>query len=336
MTVDFGAVLAMSQRPLVLVGSAKNAGKTATLNRLRAEAQALGHTGFGRVSIGWDGEARDHLSGDEKPLVWAYEGDWVLSAGRLFTASNARFELLRAASSCGPLGRLAIGRCQRAGTIELCGPPTIAELGQWVEALSALGARRVLIDGAADRQTQLATLPQVDVGLAFVPEPREDEAAFLARILGVVTRYRLPQCPLALPRDVPGEDLALASGSEEAPRWRTLRLSQLGDEAQALHEALAVFVAGPLSAGTLQTLWQAGLRRVVVQDPSRLFAPQNAVARYLARGLRLEVANAPRLAFVSVRFLGPRQQQLAPEPTLGKLRAALPELPCFDPWLLEF
>ena len=93
----------------------------------------------------------------------------------------------------------------------------------------------------------------------------------------------------------------------------------------ALKDALAVFVAGPLSLTTLQTLWDAGVRRLVLRDPSRLFVPDGQLARYVRRGLRLELTNVPRLAFVSIRFFGPLGRQLAPWPMLSTLRAALPD-----------
>ncbi|RJO65651.1 MAG: hypothetical protein C4523_15550, partial [Myxococcales bacterium] len=112
------ALMTGSTRPLFMIGSGKSAGKTVALNRLRAEAYSAGGRPIGICSAGWDGEDRDHLTGEEKPRVRVHTGDVVYTASSLLSSSDARFEILWAGGSSSRLGRMAIAHCRRGGTVE--------------------------------------------------------------------------------------------------------------------------------------------------------------------------------------------------------------------------
>lgn len=327
MIVDLAQLVGASHEPLVVVGSAKNVGKTVTLNRLHAEGRLAGQGTFARVSAGWDGEDSDHLTQTPKPRIRVEEGDVVLTMSRLFEAAEARFELLEAASATGPLGRLAIGRCVRAGYVELAGPGSRDELGVWIRRLAAYVEARVLIDGAADRQSPLAACPEAEVGLALAPLPREDVETFVARAAAAAARFALPVWDGALPHVAADGFSYLLDGD-----WRALSYAEILQGRAPC--AVPLFVGGPLTDAGLARLHAWGASSLIVRDPTHLFLSSAPWRAHSRRAGSLYLARRPALRFVSVRLEGEGGWGLAPATTLARLRAVI-SLPCFDPWFAE-
>ncbi len=320
-----------SSKPLFIVGSEKNAGKTVTLNHLRAEMQLSGQIGFGLVTTGWDGEGRDHLTGGEKPRVTAYPNDIVLTAADLLTRSSARFELLWSDSQRGQAGRLVLGRCVRSGEVELVGAPSVAMLAAIITRIHSLGVRRVLVDGAADRRTPISAFPGCQVGLAFRPRPHQSTEALTAEIEGQVSLYYLDETTLKRPKHLDGDEVAFAlpNGNWDCVTRHAVEAGELPEHVES------VWIGGPFTPLLSEVLLDAGCRCIIVDDPSRIFVPPRRIEQLKRRGLAIQLGVRPELVFVSLRTNGGEQRSLPPIATLRALRSRLNEIPCFDPWLIE-
>jgi hypothetical protein len=146
---------------LAIVGTAKNVGKTVTMNYLASRLSQEGMT-IGLISSGRDGEMVDSLTGEPKPSVTPPEGAWVATAEGALEASGECLEIVDVSERPGLLGRLVLGRVVVSSPIELVGPQSAGELAAVVRKILALGADIVLVDGALDRLA--AASPRVTHG----------------------------------------------------------------------------------------------------------------------------------------------------------------------------
>jgi len=147
------ALATAAARSVVVVGTAKNAGKTTTFNALRAVAARHG-IAIAVTSIGRDGEPSDALDAKPKPRVRLAPGTIVALPAGLVPRSPALAILGAGASSA--LGATVFARVMLPTTCEIAGPPTAREMRATIDRLRALGSGPVFVDGAIDRVAALA------------------------------------------------------------------------------------------------------------------------------------------------------------------------------------
>ncbi len=135
-----------------IVGMAKNAGKTVTLNALLDEAYETGKK-IGLTSIGRDGEKQDIVTSTDKPMIYAYEGSIIATPELLFTRSEAKLEVLEVTDFHTSMGKIIIGRVVMPGYIQIAGPCSNHEIMLTGLKMKSFGAELVIVDGAIDRKT---------------------------------------------------------------------------------------------------------------------------------------------------------------------------------------
>lgn len=186
-------------RVTFVTGPEKHCGKTTFMNlaalAVRRATQASGKPGPALLTVGYDGESRDFLSGARKPAVPVAAGDVVVTTERF--ARPCGPEILDVLPGSTALGRLCIARAHRTATVALVGPEGNS-LVAWAAARIVEGglASAVLVDGAINRITQAAALD----GARFVYTLRVDPAGLSKS----VARVRRMAALLALPER--GED----------------------------------------------------------------------------------------------------------------------------------
>ncbi len=146
-------VLGAGRRSIIVVGTAKNVGKTTAFNALRAAALRRGITGA-LTSIGRDGEAADALDGAPKPRVRIAAGTIVALPRDLLPRTPA-FEILDLGEA-GPLGPMVFARALRPAQCEIGGPPSARAMRATLERLRELSGGPTFVDGAIDRIAPLA------------------------------------------------------------------------------------------------------------------------------------------------------------------------------------
>jgi hypothetical protein len=147
------ALATAAARSVVVVGTAKNAGKTTTFNALRAVALRHG-VAIAVTSIGRDGEPSDALDGQPKPRVRLAPGTIVALPAGLVPRSPA-FAILEAGAQSA-LGTTVFARVVLPTTCEIAGPPTARAMRETIERLRGLATGPVFVDGAIDRVAALA------------------------------------------------------------------------------------------------------------------------------------------------------------------------------------
>ena len=137
----------------IVVGTAKNAGKTTAFNALRAVAHRRGIP-IAVTSIGRDGEPADALDSEPKPQVRLPAGTLVALAAGLVPRSPALAIVGSGAASA--LGTTVFARVVLPATCQLAGPPAAGAMRATIDRLRELGSGTVLVDGAIDRIAVLA------------------------------------------------------------------------------------------------------------------------------------------------------------------------------------
>jgi len=175
-------------RSVVVVGTAKNAGKTTTFNALRAVAARRG-IAVAVTSIGRDGESSDALDGEPKPRIRLPAGTLVALPAGLIPRTPALAIL--DSSGATALGPMVFARAILATTCEIGGPPSASAMRATIARLCALGDGPVLVDGAIDRVASLAGGNDAIV-VATGAASGATVAAVAAAAAGTVARLSLP------------------------------------------------------------------------------------------------------------------------------------------------
>lgn len=134
-----------------IIGLAKNAGKTVTLNYLINSAFEENIT-IGVTSTGRDGESSDLVTNTEKPTIYVNEGVLVATARQALILSEAKYEILEVTDFRTPMGEVVLAKIRQSGNIQIAGPSNSKELKQVSDMLVQFGAEIVFIDGAIDRK----------------------------------------------------------------------------------------------------------------------------------------------------------------------------------------
>jgi hypothetical protein len=322
------AHLVSGVRRLALVGLAKNTGKTETLTTILAEHAAAG-VAVGVTSIGRDGEERDVIDARiAKPRVHLREGSIVASTGDLLTASALAHERFEQTGVRTPLGEVVIARLSEPGAVEIAGPSAAADVRAVSEAMEALGAQQVLIDGAIDRRA--ASSPAVADGLvvatgAVLARELDAVVAATARAVDVI---RLPQSQ----RDRDG-DGTISVGRELALRGEASQIAALLRTHPGAH---TLRIDGALSEGFLDGLLAARRERagreleIVIADPTRAFLTRRGPGWYAKAGLSLAVLATIDLRAITVNPVAPMSHSFDSLELCERIAAAVGEIPVVD------
>jgi hypothetical protein len=229
-------------RVTFITGPEKDCGKTTLLNaclalvRRTGEAPAL-------MGVGFDGEARDALSGLRKPRIVVCPGDVFVTAERYLRESRCLPEILEVLPGSTSLGRLAIARAGRAGSVTIVGPERNEHAAWAISRIREEGwARTTLVDGAMNRITQAAAFAGARFVFALRVSPPDLE------------RQARRACLIAALERVP----VYAEGSPDFP-------------------APAHFVEGPLTYDTAKRI-PPEARTVVVDDFTKVFLDGQALS----------------------------------------------------------
>ncbi len=173
---------------IVVVGTGKNVGKTVVVRALCEELTKAGCS-FGLASIGRDGEAFDVAGAQPKPRLFLRPGTIIATARTLLPAAPA-VEVVASSLLQSAAGPIVFARIRTPGFFEIAGPPSAAAMRSCIAELFALGAQRVVIDGAVDRIAMLAgggdaVIVATGAANAAGIEEAVDEVRSLVRVLQI-------------------------------------------------------------------------------------------------------------------------------------------------------
>lgn len=338
---------------LSIVGTAKNVGKTTTLNWLIERLAPAGHLGL--TSVGRDGEDLDAVTDLPKPRIRPPVGTLLATAEA--SARRATAPLVRVAETAvhTGLGPVGIYRVAGRGAVEIAGPVTVEGAVAVREALLGAGAVRVLVDGAIDRRAsaspRLAEGVLLATGLAMAasggarlapmagmradtlarPEPgalayRERTIEDSIHVVDLLTMNQSSNLiEILYPSCMNADGSVVPYLSGQALEDPVAFAAWLPDDLQALH------LPGALSEGLAQALLDRRLPTVpiVLPDATHAVCRPATLARLRRRGHAIEVREAIRLLAVTCNPTAPHVQALDAADLLRALREAL-RVPVFD------
>jgi len=194
---------------LGVLGTAKNTGKTTTLNAL---LKCLSEKLLALTSIGFDGEDLDHITGLPKPKVFVEEGSFVVTSEEAANHSTARLHLLRRFDIRTALGSICLYRVRGSGTVVLVGPYSSEDLLTIKEVLEKDMVEVFLIDGAINR---IVPFQHSDFVILAVGASRSTNLDFLLSETRVIVKA------LRLPID--GRDRRIVEGLVSLEKLSSLR-----------------------------------------------------------------------------------------------------------------
>ena len=285
--------------PVTVIGLCKNAGKTTAMRRLMAE---LGEECLGLTSVGRDGEGTDLVTGTEKPDLYIKKGDLFATARGMLTLCDATLEVVDLTDVMTPLGPVAVFRALSDGYVQLAGPSAAGQLPPLTDTFLALGARRVLIDGAAGRKS-LAGAGVEGVALLCTGASLERDmdlvVAETAHTCWLFARKRPENPVLCAGLDAledrfalftpEGERLELPLDESGGPKWAKLP-----------RKPLVVWAGGGIMDPLLKTLARRGApTTLVAADATHVLAGRAALALFLRAGGELRVRRELTIAAVA-------------------------------------
>jgi len=184
--------LAEKYRRIAIVGMAKNAGKTTTLNYLLEEAMDEGMI-CGVTSTGRDGERTDLVTGTDKPSIYLEEDTIVSVPVQLYNLAEAGLEILERTDFGTSLGSILICRVAASGYVQVAGPVINAQHESLCEKMMEYGAEVVLIDGAIDRKSIAAPETSDAIILSTGAVISRQMSVVIEETAHTVGLYRLPR-----------------------------------------------------------------------------------------------------------------------------------------------
>ena len=311
-------------KTISVIGMAKNAGKTVTLNRLITEAGQSRRI-LGLTSIGRDGERKDIVTGTEKPGIEAVEGTLLATTDLCLRRSSARVEVIETTSENTPVGRVVIVRVRQGGRVELAGPDTNSGIRFVCNRMIEYGAVRVLVDGAVNRKSSASPAVTdasiLSSGAVLHRDMRRvvSETAHQAKLMALPAfEFPLGQ-PYVSEAKVRGIDALLPTGCSVAvmdetgtiyPLDLTTALNSGAEIGRALNEGdRAVLIRGSLTTRTIKDLMAVTqqYRKVplVVEDPTRIFIEERDWTISRKMGLMVRVMRRTKLLFITINPWSP-------------------------------
>ena len=323
---------------LAIVGTAKNVGKTTTMNWLIERFEARGIR-LGLTSVGRDGEDLDMVTDRPKPRITPPPGTLVATAHLSAKRSSARLKEVRPTPFRTAIGPVSIYEVQTMGTVEVAGPVSVSDTRRLVEMLRELGAKQVIVDGAIDRRASAASDLAEGVILATGLALSEDPEEVVRRTAAHVRWLQLPSAPFAVPQQAGALLEPAGDAGDEANfrPWPGKSLLEQGDElARWLPtEAKALVLPGAfteaMARGLLKRIAQEPRDlAVVVPDGTHVLMDPEAFEALEARGVKVYASRPIQLVAVTVNPTSPQGASTDPATFRARMEAELGTLPVYD------
>lgn len=306
---------------VTVIGLCKNAGKTTALCRLIAELEG---ERLALTSVGRDGERTDVVTGTEKPEIWVRGGTLFATARGMLPLCDVTLEAAALTDVVTPLGPVAVLRALSDGWVQLAGPSAVGQLAPLERTFRALGAQRVLIDGAAGRKSLAAAgegcaILCVGASMEGTAEQIAAETAHVCALFAAPTvtlEHGDARFALFAPDGAP---LELETDEDGLPVWSALPRADC-----------VLWAQGGVTTPMLRTLARRGAPVTVAAPDATHFLFDRETAQQFARaGGQLRVERAISIAAVCANPWSAYGRHLEAAKLLDALRGAV-TLPVVD------
>ena len=334
--------LSQKYKRIAIVGMAKNAGKTTSLNYFLEEAMDEEMV-VGVTSTGRDGERTDLVTGTDKPSIYLEEGTLVSVPVQLYDLADAGLEILRKTEYGTSLGPILLCRVASSGYVQVAGPVINAQHEELCQEMLAAGAEVVLIDGAIDRKSIAAPETSDAIILSTGAVISRQMQTVIEETAHTVGLYRLLRLEEGSVRDAlmairDDERIHLVEdGQVRALDMRTglgagrvlASIIDKADENKLSH----VFIPGAFTPGTIEGINPRAMRsaKFVLKDPTRIFFEPPLWRKMQKWGLDVRVLENINVAALTVNPTSPFGYRFDQQALVERMQAAMPaDIPVID------
>jgi hypothetical protein len=143
-----------------IAGTAKNTGKTTTLNLLLAES-ARRSLVVCVTGIGYDGEEIDNITLLPKPRIHLLPGTIAATSERCLQENDRQIEIIERTGLRTPLGEILIIRVKKDCTLVIAGPNKRNDLAALIELLRKYPSSAIVVDGSLNRISPMSVVDRV-------------------------------------------------------------------------------------------------------------------------------------------------------------------------------
>lgn len=306
--IDF--ILEKKYKSVSIVGLAKNAGKTVTLNYLIQEAERS-DIRIGITSTGRDGESTDLVTQTHKPSILVTEGMIVATAKKTLLLSDAKTEILETTGIGTPMGEVIIVKVRQKGNIQIAGPVNALDMKKISKKLNNYGAQIVFIDGAIDRKAVSSPVITDACIIASGAVLSRDMKKVLEKTAHSIECFTLEQAgdePVNIVRTYNKTCIIQNTGEVFIPDIETSitggkKISELINE-----NTTHVFIKGALTTSLLKDIegnkYLRGIK-IIIEDGTKIFADINVWNELRRKGLKVEVLSPISVVAVTLNPISP-------------------------------
>lgn len=317
-----------------IIGLAKNAGKTVTMNYLIEDAYES-EIVLGLTSTGRDGERIDIVTDTEKPEVYVSEGTIIATAKSTLEFGDAGLEILESTEIASPMGDIIICRVKEEGCLQLAGPVTSKDMMKIKDRMLEYGADLVFIDGAIDRKAVSSPLITdaciVSTG-AVLSRDMKKVVLDTAYFMEIYTLPRLEDERLEDMKDslhstcIIDSDYRIVYPDIKTGLGRSKTLTTYIDE-----NTRYIYIAGALTTNMLKDLLNGKKSyEILIEDASKVFTDRFSWNELKKKGLKIKVLNNINIEAVTVNPSSPYGYSFDSNELTEKIRERLKDIMVFD------
>lgn len=320
-----------------IIGMAKNAGKTVTLNKIIEDAY-YEDINLGITSTGRDGEREDVVTSTEKPAIYVYEESIIATTTGSIEQGDATVEILEVTNYRSSMGNIVLARVVYGGYIEIAGAQTANEMKVLAEKMLNYGAELVLIDGSINR--------------IAVADPTVTEATILAtgavlsRNMDKVIKETLHQKTI-LSLDEVGIDIKKIieknidkiSVIDKEKRVKNVDLKTSLNSGKIIadnidEDSRYVYIPGCLVTKTLKDLTESTKYykniKIIVRDGTKIFISPIDWLKFKKKGIEINVLNRVNIAAITLNPYSPSGYYFDRDNFKDKMDKYIKDLPVYD------
>lgn len=335
-------LLDADEKIIAIVGMAKNAGKTVTLNHFIEEAEEDKRV-LGLTSIGRDGERIDLVTQTQKPMIYVSQGTFFATAEMLFETAEVKCEVIEVTPYQTAMGRMIIGRTLSDGYLQLAGPNTNKTIRAVSERMLELGAESILVDGALDRNTSASPAISDACVLSTGAVVSREMTKTIQETVHKASLMRLPKTQL------PDQDwmkpLNKVHVVNQKGQVRVLEdiKTALGAGkkiAEAItEETTHVVFPGALVNRTLKEIVESVAEihqiELIVKDATKIFIDYRDWQLYMRQGIKITVLDPINLKMITVNPYSPSGYYYDRNAFIQGLKRALKDIQIVDVMAIE-
>lgn len=332
--------LSQKYKRIAIVGMAKNAGKTTSLNYFLEEAMDEEMT-VGVTSTGRDGERTDLVTGTDKPSIYLEEGTLVSVPVQLYDLADAGLEILRKTEFGTSLGPILLCRVASSGYVQVAGPVINAQHEALCQEMIGAGAEVVLIDGAIDRKSIAAPETSDAVILSTGAVISRQMQTVIEETAHTVRLYQLPRLEEGPVRDAfqgirDDDRIHLVDDGQLSPLEIRTGLGAgrklaglIGDKDRKISH---IFLPGAFTPGSIEGIEPRSMREFtfVLKDPTRIFFEPPLWRKLQKWGLNVKVLENINVAALTVNPTSPYGYRFDQQMLVERMQGAIPEVPVID------